>query len=57
MAESSSPWPKRGLAGKTHAAKTHAPEGATDREVLTVGFRAWRDGRDAADVWEEIADA
>lgn len=54
MAESRAPWPKRGLAGKTAAAKNHAPEGATDMEILSVGWTAYQEGRDVEDVWQEV---
>jgi|GEM_PF-6976663 len=57
MRENESPWPKRGLSGKVSAAQTHAPESATDREILTVGWRAWDEERDVADVWREVVDA
>lgn len=53
--KSSSPWPKNGLAGKTSAAQTHAPDGATDIEILTVGYVAWKESRDVSDVWPEVA--
>lgn len=56
MSESQSPWPKRGLAGKTNAAVNHAPEDADDVAILSVGYTAWQEGRDVADVWEEVSD-
>lgn len=55
MSESASPWPKRGLAGKTAAAANHAPEGASDIEILSVGYAAWDEGRDVEAVWREVA--
>ena len=52
---SQSPWPKRGLAGKTSAAVNHAPDDADDREILTVGYVAWDEGRDVREVWREVS--
>jgi len=52
--ESQAPWPKRGLAGKTHAAMNHAPEGATDMEILSVGYAAWEEERDVREIWREV---
>lgn len=54
MSESAAPWPKRGLAGKTAAAKNHAPDGASDQEILTVGYLAWEESRDVDEVWKEV---
>ena len=55
MSESASPWPKRGLAGKTSAAVNHAPDDADDMAILSVGYTAWQESRDVQDVWEEVA--
>lgn len=54
MSESASPWPKRGLAGKVQAARSAAPDGASDMAILSVAWTAHEEGRDPADVWEEV---
>lgn len=55
MSENASPWPKNGLAGKISSAQTHAPDDATDVEILTVAWVAFSEDRDnVADVWREV---
>jgi hypothetical protein len=53
---SKSPWPKKGLAGKIHAARTHKPESVEkhDIQILSVGYVAWAQDRDVTDVWREV---
>lgn len=46
--------PCHGPAGKISRAWTTAPDDATPDVVQAVGFRAWRDDRDPAEVWNDV---
>lgn len=45
--------PSSGLAGKINGARSAAPEGATDAEVISVGREAHDRGITAEAVWAE----
>ena len=54
MAQSQTPWPKRGVAGQVQPAKRSAPKGAHPLQVLAVAHAAYERGEDPAAIWAEV---